>query len=159
MTSSVEVAVPAHEREAFAGTVRRAAAGPVARFVAIGILSTLAHALLFLILRGALAAGAANALALALTAVANTAANRRFTFGVRGREAAVRHQLQGLAVFALALAMTSGALALTHAIDPHAARAVEVAVLVGANLCATVMRYLALRWIFSRRNARPAVSA
>ena len=32
----------------------------------------------------------------ALTAVANTAANRRLTFGVRGREGAARQQLQGL---------------------------------------------------------------
>ena len=48
-------------------------------------------------------AQAANLLALLVTAVANTAANRRFTFGVRGRGSAARHQLQGLAVFGLGL--------------------------------------------------------
>ena len=35
--------------------------------------------------------GAANALALALTAVANTQANRRLTFGIRGRADLLRH--------------------------------------------------------------------
>ena len=38
----------------------------------------------------------ANFIALLVTAVANTAANRRFTFGVRGPRDAVRHQVQGL---------------------------------------------------------------
>ena len=44
----------------------------------------------------------ANALSLLVTAVANTAANRRLTFGVRGAAGRLRHQGQGLAVFALA---------------------------------------------------------
>ena len=52
----------------------------------------------------------ANLVALLLTAVANTAANRRLTFGVRGRGGAARHQAQGLVVFALGLALTSGSL-------------------------------------------------
>src|SRR6266699_2660590 len=63
-----------------------AAGSRVLRFVAIGIVSTLAYALLYLVLRDWLASGAANALALATTAVGNTAANRRLTFGVRGRD-------------------------------------------------------------------------
>jgi putative flippase GtrA len=138
------------------GVARLFAASHVTRFVGIGTLSTLAHALLFLALRGGLGPGAANATALAITAVANTAANRRFTFGVRGRKALVRHQLQGLGVFGLALGMTTGALGLLHLIDPDPARAPELAVLIGANLSATVMRYLALRWVFSRRRRRPA---
>ena len=41
-------------------------------------------------------AQAANVVALLVTAVANTAANRRLTFGVRGRDGAARHQVQGL---------------------------------------------------------------
>ena len=51
------------------GVARLAAAGPVARFIGVGVLSTLAYALLFLLLRGALGAAGANAVALALTAV------------------------------------------------------------------------------------------
>src|SRR4051794_13071630 len=62
------------------GVARLLLAGPVARFLAVGVASTLAYAMLFLALRGALGAGGANALALALTAVGNTAVNRRLTF-------------------------------------------------------------------------------
>jgi putative flippase GtrA len=115
------------------------------------LLSTIAHALLFLALLGGVGAAAANALALALTAVANTAANRRLTFGVRGSGALARHHLQGLAVFGLALGLTSGVLWVLHRIDPVAGRAIEVVVLVGANLAATVLRYALLRcWVFAR---------
>ena len=39
-----------------------------------------------------------------VTAVANTAANRRLTFGVRGAAGRLRHQAQGLVVFAIGLA-------------------------------------------------------
>src|SRR4051794_12463882 len=60
------------------GVARLLAAGQVARFAAVGVASTLAYALLYLLTRGALGAGLANVIALALTAVGNTAANRRF---------------------------------------------------------------------------------
>ena len=63
-----------------------------------------------------LAAQAANALSLLITAVANTAANRRLTFGIRGRAHAARHQLRGLIAFGIGLAVTSGALAALHAV-------------------------------------------
>jgi glycosyltransferase involved in cell wall biosynthesis len=140
------------------GVGRLLADSHVTRFAAIGVLSTLAYTLLFLVLRTALGAEFANALALVLTAVANTAANRRLTFGVRGGERLARHHVQGLCVFALALAMTTGALWLLHAIDPAPARPVELAVLIAANLAATVMRYLALRsWVFAR--PRPATAS
>jgi putative flippase GtrA len=121
------------------------------RFAAVGVASTLAYLLLFLVLRPGLGAQAANLVALLLTAVANTAANRRLTFGVRGNEGRARHQLQGLAVFAMGLALTSGALAAVHAwTDPS--RAAEVAALVLANLTATLLRFLLLRrWVFARR--------
>ena len=69
-------------------------------FALIGIASTLAYALLYVLLRGNLGAQEANAVALAVTAIANTAANRRFTFGFRGSAGALRHQVQGLLVFA-----------------------------------------------------------
>src|SRR5688572_3043047 len=57
------------------GVARLLADGPVARFMGIGVLSTLAYAVLFVALRPLLGAAGANATALALTAVANTAAN------------------------------------------------------------------------------------
>lgn len=127
----------------------------VPRFLGVGLLATLVHALLFLALSSPLGVGAANAVAIAVTAVGNTQANRRLTFGVRGRRELGRHHLQGLAIFVLTLALTSGALAVLHLLASDPARGTELAVLVGANLVATVVRYLALRnWVFASVNPR-----
>ena len=68
----------------------------------------------------------ANLLALLVTAIANTAANRRLTFGVRGRPGAVRPPAQGLVVFAVGLGLTSGSLALLHSQRLAEPPAVEV---------------------------------
>ena len=120
------------------------------RFAAVGVLSTIAYLLLFLLARP-MGAQSANLFALLVTAVANTAANRRFTFGVRGSGVA-RHQAQGLVVFGLGLALTSGSLAALTAFVPHPAHAVELTVLVAANLAATVLRFVLLRrWVFRTR--------
>lgn len=121
------------------------------RFAAIGVLSTLAYLALFLMLRNGVGAQAANFLALGLTAIGNTAANRRLTFGIRGWREAGRHQFEGLIVFALGLGLTSGSLAVLHAWGTPG-RVLEVAVLVLANLAATVLRFVLLRgWVFHPR--------
>jgi glycosyltransferase involved in cell wall biosynthesis len=134
------------------GVARLAASSRILRFMAVGLASTVAYALLYLLLRVPLHPAGANALALALTAVANTAANRRFTFGIRGRPGRVRHHTLGLVVYAITLGLTSGALAVLHGLDPKAPRALEVGVLVVASLAATVTRYVALRtWVFVLR--------
>jgi putative flippase GtrA len=120
------------------------------RFAAIGIVSTLAYVALYAGLRLTMAAQPANAIALLTTAVANTAANRRITFDVHGRAHVVRHQLQGLGVFAVALAITSGSLAALTAASAHPPRPIEIAVLVIANLVATALRFVLLRRVFRR---------
>ncbi len=131
----------------------------VVRFAAIGVLSTLAYAALYLALRPMLAAQGSNAVALLVTAIANTAANRRFTFAIRGAANTLRHQFQGLSVFVLALGLTAGSLALLHAIDANPAHVTELAVLIAANLAATVLRFALLRsWVFRGRRAAPEVS-
>jgi putative flippase GtrA len=127
------------------GVARLATDTRLARFLAVGIGSTIAYALLFLVLRGALGAGGANAAALALTAVGNTAANRRFTFGVRGRPGLLRQHALGALVFLLTLGLTAGALGVLRGIAPGASRGVELAVLIVASLVATVTRYVALK--------------
>jgi glycosyltransferase involved in cell wall biosynthesis len=137
------------------GVARLMASGRVFRFMAVGVASTNAYALLYLALRGPLGAGGANALALALTAVGNTAANRRVTFGLRGRAGLLRHHTFGAVVFFLTLGLTSGALAVLHGLSPHPSRGLEIAVLVAASTAATVTRYVALRtWVFARRQHR-----
>jgi putative flippase GtrA len=123
----------------------------VAVFAAIGVASTLAYALLYVLLRHAVPAQAANALALVLTAVANTAANRRLTFGVRGRGRAVTHQAQGLLVLGCGLVLTSVSLWLLHRVSGTDHPLAEVVVLTLANLCVTVLRFVAMRtWMFRR---------
>jgi glycosyltransferase involved in cell wall biosynthesis len=137
------------------GVGRLLGASPVVRFLGIGVASTAAYALLFLLLTGLLGSVGANAAALALTAVGNTAANRRLTFGVRGRQHLVRHHARGAVVFVLTLALTNGALAVLHGLDATPARALELGVLVAASLVATVTRYVALKtWVFARYGRR-----
>ena len=98
-----------------------------------------------------LGAQAANLVALLLTAVANTAANRRLTFGVRGRRTAPRHQLQGLVVFALGLGLTSGSLALLHADRPTRPGRWRWACWCWRTCAATLLRFVLLRrWVFHR---------
>jgi putative flippase GtrA len=125
--------------------------GQLVRFGLIGVASTVAYALLYLTLHAALGAQAANLTALLLTAVGNTAANRAFTFGIRGRTGAARHHLQGLAVFGFGLAITSGSLFLLHRFDPTVGKVAELSVLVAANLVATMIRFVALRGVFGAR--------
>ena len=123
----------------------------VLMFGLVGIASTAAYAVLYLLFRAWTGALTANLLALLLTAIGNTFANRRLTFGVRGRRDALRHQAQGLVVFAIGLGVTSGALWAVHAAGSRH-HGVEVAVLTVANLAVTVMRFVAMRsWVFVRR--------
>ena len=125
----------------------------LARFAGIGVLSTLAYAGLFVLFRPVLGAFTANALALLLTAVANTAANRRLTFGVRGGQGLAGDHTVGLLAFGAGLLLTSGSLAVLHAVsDPGAW--VELSVLSGANVLATLIRFVALRVRMHRQPRR-----
>jgi putative flippase GtrA len=136
----------------------RSAAAPgsllrqLVRFGAVGVVSTVAYVALFMLLQGWLGAQAANLIALLLTAIGNTAANRRFTFGIGGRtrpSSLARNHIEGLLVFGIALGITSGSLSVLHVLvaDPH--HLLELAVLVLANLVATAVRFVLLRgWVF-----------
>jgi putative flippase GtrA len=119
------------------------------RFGVVGVASTLAYLALYALMRPTLGAQAANLCALLITAIANTAANRRLTFGIRGGADALRHQAQGLVVFGLGVVFTSSALVLLRVITATPAGITEATVLCGANLLATVARFLLFRaWVF-----------
>ncbi len=100
--------------------------------------------------------------------MANTAPNRRLTFGVRDRAGVLRDQAAGIAALGVALAITTASLGLLDRFGPHASRTTELAVLVLANALATLIRFVLLRLVIGRSgsatsplpspaaNARPA---
>ena len=127
-------------------------------FAAIGIASTLAYVAVYATLRLVLPATLANAFSQLLTAIGNTSANRRFTFAAHGNGAAARDHLGGLTAFAVALGITTSAIAGLHLVAPHASRLTEVLVLMSANLLATAVRFILLRaWIVPARQPSPDV--
>ena len=119
--------------------------GELVRFGCVGVASTLAFFALYLVLREPLGAQGANLISLLVTAVANTAANRRWTFGVRGPDNAMKHYVGGLGAFAVALALTSGSLWGLRTWFPDCGRVVEVLVLVVSNGAAPLLRFASLR--------------
>lgn len=120
----------------------------VLRFVTIGLVSTIGYALLFLLLRTTAGAVTANLLALLVMTMLNTAANRLWTFGIRGRARAVTHQLQGLLVLAAGLVVTTTALTVAAATGVRDT-AGELVVVTAANVLVTAGRFVALRcWVF-----------
>ncbi|MET8428209.1 bifunctional glycosyltransferase family 2/GtrA family protein [Nocardia sp. NPDC004860] len=133
--------------------------GQLVRFGIVGVTSTLAYLLLYVLLQGVMGAQAANFLALLVTAIGNTAANRAFTFGVRGSNQAVSHHFQGLLIFGVGLALTSGSLYTLHHWAPDAAVHLELLVLVIANLVATLLRFVGLRWVFRNAGRHPVPEA
>jgi putative flippase GtrA len=126
----------------------------IATFATIGVVSTIAYIVLFAGLRAVLLPVPANAIALLVTAIGNTAANRRWTFGVRGGSGLVGDHLAGLAAFVVALGITSLAALGLQVAAPAAGRPVEVVVLLGASAVATVVRFVLLRtWFAIARQA------
>ncbi|MEY9962965.1 putative flippase GtrA [Streptacidiphilus sp. MAP12-16] len=130
-------------------------------FAVIGVLSTVAYLALYLVLRQLTPAVVANGLSLFVTAIANTAANRRFTFGVTGSRDALKHQVEGGIAFLIGLVLSTATLAVVKAAAPGASHLAELAALVGANALATVVRFLLMRvWVFNpkRHQARHAAA-
>ncbi|MEV4160535.1 bifunctional glycosyltransferase family 2/GtrA family protein [Nonomuraea dietziae] len=151
LSGAANLPVPARVQQA---RLPKGMARQLPSFVVIGIVSTLSYLLLYSLLRLVAPAYAANAVALFVTAVANTAANRRFTFGVKGSAGAIRHQVEGLVAFLVGLALTTGGLALLPSGAPHW---VELVAVIVANGLATLVRFLLLRvWVFNpdRRSSR-----
>ncbi|MGW5919987.1 glycosyltransferase [Nocardia fluminea] len=146
-------------REPLVAGVPLGMVGQLVRFAIVGVTSTLAYIALYLLLQPLVGGQGANLLSLLITAVGNTAANRAFTFGVRGRGDALTHQFQGLAIFAFGLAITSGSLFALHRWAPDAPVAVELTVLITANLVATLARFVGLRWVFRDAGRQCGVGA
>ncbi|HEY9493470.1 MAG TPA: GtrA family protein [Intrasporangium sp.] len=137
-----------------AAPVRRGSlAGQVGRFAVIGALSTVLHLGLFaLLVRAGIGAQLANGSALIIATIANTAANRAWTFGVTGRERMVTHHGQALVVFGITYVATTLALAIQQWVAPDAGTLAQTAVVAVANVLSTVLRFVAMRrWIFAQQ--------
>jgi putative flippase GtrA len=119
-------------------------------FAAVGAACTAVYAGCFVLAVGVMNGQLANAAATLVAAGANTAANRRYTFGLRGPVGAARHHARGLVVFLAGLAITASALWALKAAEPSASGATQVATLVAATLGASIVRYLLMRsWVFA----------
>jgi glycosyltransferase involved in cell wall biosynthesis len=123
-------------------------------FGVIGALSTLVTVVMFALLRTWWPPLLANLVALTVTTLWNTEANRRFTF-IRESGSPGRIHLQGLLVFALYYGVTSGALMWLHAVDANPSRWLEIAVLVVSSVVGTALRFVLLRsWVFRVGNRK-----
>jgi glycosyltransferase involved in cell wall biosynthesis len=115
-------------------------------FAKIGVVSTLVSLALFLMLRDSVGAVWANLIAVGATAVGNTWANRRFTFGYRDSRQRGRHYMGGVAISLAGLFLTS--VALTSVTGEFA----QVLVLLVSWSLVTVARFGLLRnWVFRAR--------
>jgi putative flippase GtrA len=121
--------------------------GQLVRFAAIGLVSTALFAGLFVLFSGLVGPPAADVLALAVSAVANTAANRRITFATRGRTGRRRHYRRALAVGLLPLALTLATLGALGAVGVTSIGA-QLAALTVVNALAGAARFVLLHRIF-----------
>jgi hypothetical protein len=71
---------------------------------------TLAYLGIYEALQGVVGGQGANVVSWLVTAVADTALNRRLTFGLSDRAGAARSQVEGLLVFGTGMVITSGSL-------------------------------------------------
>jgi putative flippase GtrA len=134
---------------------RRIVVRQLLRFTGIGVVMTLAYLALYAALRGAWGMQGANVVAWLATAVADTAANRRLTFGVSGRRGAARAQVESLLVFGTGMVITSACLYTLAAVVASPSEVLQLGVLVGGNVAAGLLRFLLLRhWVFAPWRAR-----
>jgi putative flippase GtrA len=143
----------AHPDAVLAAGARAELGWQVVVFGLIGLVSTAATAVLYALLRSWSPPLMANLIALVMVTLLNTEANRRLTFpGARSSGRWVH--LQGLVVFAMYYALTSGALLGLRAVDAQPSRWLEVAVLLAASVLGTAGRFVLMRsWVFVKRTS------
>ncbi|MDQ0820410.1 putative flippase GtrA [Arthrobacter sp. V4I6] len=125
------------------------------RFTGVGIVCTITSLALYAFLRPWIGAQPANAAALVLTSLMNTALNRRLTFKITERKRMKRDHLNGLIVILVALLLTGGSLGVLHWLNPDATVADELWTTTLSGFLATAVRFTLLRhWIFRRARHR-----
>jgi putative flippase GtrA len=128
-----------------------------ALFAIFGLISTVVFIALYSALRQLLIPPLANLGALSVASIANTEANRRWTFN-RTRTGRIRQHYRAGILFALYYASTTGAVLGLHALSGRAGRSAEIAVILAVSAVMTVFRYIALdRWALGRDLPTPTV--
>ncbi|MDQ0663880.1 putative flippase GtrA [Arthrobacter ulcerisalmonis] len=139
----------------YRGILRFPVVRQLLRFSGVGIVCTAASLGLYALLRPWLGAQPANALALVLTSLLNTALNRRLTFKIAGGQRRHRDHLNGLVVIAVALVITGSSLGALHWFNPDATVGDELVATTLSGFLATGVRFSMLRhWIFRRARHR-----
>ena len=137
------------------GLLRYPAVRQLLRFTGVGIVCTVTSLALYAFLRPWIGSQPANAAALIITSLMNTALNRRLTFKITERHRMKRDHLNGLLVIVVALLITGGSLGILHWINPDATVADELWTTTLSGFLATAVRFTMLRhWIFRRARHR-----
>lgn len=125
------------------------------RFTGVGVVCTVTSLALYAFMRPWIGSQPANAAALIMTSLMNTALNRRLTFKITERHRMKRDHLNGLIVIAVALLITGGSLGVLHWVNPDATVADELWTTTLSGFLATAVRFTMLRhWIFRRARHR-----
>lgn len=123
-----------------------AAGARLVRFVAIGGASTVLYWALFWLARPLMAASWASLLALVASTLANTAAQRRFTFATAGDpRTARRDHLLSLAAFGGSWLLSIAALGWLATLAPSASALSELAVAQACTLAGSATRFAVLQ--------------
>jgi len=146
---------PVPGRRRYRGLLRYPVIRQLLRFTGVGVICTLTSLGLYAFLRPWIGSQPANATALILTSLMNTALNRRLTFKIAERHRMKRDHLNGLIVIAVALLITGGSLGILHWLNPAASVADELWTTTLSGFLATAVRFTMLRhWIFRRARHR-----
>jgi len=131
------------------------AADELLRFAGVGILSTLGYLFLFVAWRPVLGPLGANAVAMAIATLFNTAVHRELSQGRDGRTRRGHMVAVAAGLYAVSLALTTLALLVAGWVAPGALLP-ELGALIVANALAATVRFSVLRaWIF-RPSLTPA---
>jgi putative flippase GtrA len=129
-------------------SVSQVATDQLIRFAGVGAISTLGYLFLFTAWRPIAGSFGANALALAICTVFNTAVHRELARNMHGPASKGRLAGAVAGLFAVSLALTTLALMAAHAVSGSSLAVALVAVTV-ANAAASVLRFAILRaWVF-----------
>jgi putative flippase GtrA len=132
--------------------LRQPAADELMRFAGVGAISTLGYLFLFVAWRPLAGVFGANALALAICTLFNTAVHGELAG--RARAHGSRMFVAALTLFGLSISLTSLALLAARAVSPSSLP-LELLAVTGANAVAAVLRFAVLRgWVF-----RPAIAS